>query len=42
LSVLAVEFSDLISELDINPLKITGNGCQGLDALVIKRAIGET
>ncbi|MDE0841945.1 MAG: acetate--CoA ligase family protein, partial [Porticoccaceae bacterium] len=42
LSVLAVEFADLISELDINPLKITNNGCQGLDALVVKKATFRT
>ena len=42
LSLLAVEFADLISELDINPMKINLDGCQGLDALVVKRVASET
>ena len=35
LSVLAVEFKDQISELDINPVKIMEHGCTGLDALIV-------
>ncbi|MDG1485465.1 MAG: acetate--CoA ligase family protein [Porticoccaceae bacterium] len=35
LSVLAVEFADLIAEIDINPVKLMANGCLGLDALIL-------
>ena len=35
LSVLAVEFDDLLSEIDINPVKLMVSGCLGLDALIL-------
>ncbi|MFT6956116.1 MAG: acyl-CoA synthetase (NDP forming) [Halieaceae bacterium] len=37
LSVLAVELSDALGEIDINPLLVTHGGCMGLDALVVSR-----
>ena len=37
LSVIAVEFSDQVSEVDINPIKVLEQGCVGLDALVIHK-----
>lgn len=40
LSVLAVEFADLIAEIDINPVKVLANGCLGLDALLVKHQPG--
>jgi len=33
LSVFASLFSDIVTEIDINPIKITSDGCLGLDAL---------
>jgi hypothetical protein len=33
--VLAVEFDDLLSEIDINPVKLMVSGCLGLDALIL-------
>ena len=35
LSVLAVEFKEQISEVDINPVKVLEQGCVGLDALMV-------
>ena len=35
LSVLALEFKDHISELDINPVKVMEHGCIGLDSLIV-------
>jgi len=35
LSVLAVEFDDLLGEIDINPVKLMASGCLGLDALIL-------
>ena len=35
LSVLALEFKDHISALDINPVKVMEHGCTGLDALIV-------
>lgn len=37
LSVIAVKFADLITEVDINPIKVHKQGCVGLDALVIRK-----
>ena len=37
LSVIAVEFADLVAEVDINPIKVLERGCAGLDALVVRR-----
>ena len=37
LSVIAVKFADLITEVDINPVKVLEQGCVGLDALVIHK-----
>ena len=37
LSVVAIEFADLVKEVDINPIKVHEQGCTGLDALVIRR-----
>ena len=37
LSVIAIEFADLVKEVDINPIKVHEQGCTGLDALVIRR-----
>ncbi len=37
LSAVAVAFAQQIKEIDINPLKLTANGCVGLDALIVKR-----
>ena len=37
LSVVAIEFADLVKEVDINPIKVHEQGCTGLDALVIPR-----
>ncbi len=37
LSAFALAFGDLIKEIDINPLKLTNDGCMGLDALIVKR-----
>ena len=37
LSIIAVEFADLVTEVDINPVKVLEQGCVGLDALVIRR-----
>ncbi len=37
LSAFALAFADIISEIDINPMKIMPHGCLGLDALLIKR-----
>ena len=34
LSVVAVEFADLVKEMDINPVKVLERGCLGLDALI--------
>ena len=36
-SVVAIEFADLVKEVDINPIKVHEQGCTGLDALVIRR-----
>ena len=35
LSVMALEFADLLTEVDINPIKVLEQGCMGLDALII-------
>ena len=35
LSVMALEFADLLTEVDINPIKVLAQGCVGLDALII-------
>lgn len=40
LSVLALEFADLIAEIDINPVKVMNSGCLGLDALLLKPRSG--
>ena len=40
LSVLALEFADLIAEIDINPVKVMASGCLGLDALLHKPRSG--
>lgn len=40
LSVIAVEFADLVREVDINPIKVYEQGCVGLDALVIRKTEG--
>ena len=37
LSVIAVEFADLVKEVDINPIKVLERGCVGLDALIIHK-----
>ena len=37
LSVVAIEFADLVKEVDVNPIKVHGQGCAGLDALVIRQ-----
>ena len=37
LSAFALAFADIITEIDINPMKIMHKGCLGLDALLIKR-----
>ena len=37
LSTFALAFADIITEIDINPMKIMHKGCLGLDALLIKR-----
>ncbi len=37
LSAFALAFADIITEIDINPMKIMPHGCLGLDALLIKR-----
>jgi hypothetical protein len=37
LSAIALAFSDIITEIDINPIKIMPKGCMGLDALLVKR-----
>jgi len=37
LSAIALAFSDIITEIDINPIKIMPKGCLGLDALLVKR-----
>ena len=34
LSVIAIEFADLVKEVDINPVKAMEQGCLGLDALI--------
>ena len=39
LSAIAVEFTDLVTEVDINPIKVLEQGCLGLDALVIRRPV---
>lgn len=41
LSDLAADLGDLISELDVNPLAVTGDGCLALDALVIPTAVAD-
>ena len=41
LSVIAIEFADLLTEVDINPIKVVEHGCAGLDALVM-RTLAET
>ena len=38
LSVISVEFADLVKEADINPIKVLEQGCMGLDALVIRKS----
>ncbi len=38
LSVLAVELSDCVAEVDINPVRLMVDGCIGLDALVVPAA----
>ncbi|MDE0286522.1 MAG: acetate--CoA ligase family protein [Gammaproteobacteria bacterium] len=40
LSVIAVEFADLVREVDINPIKVYEQGCMGLDALMICKTEG--
>ena len=35
--VIAVEFADLVKEVDINPIKVLERGCVGLDALIIHK-----
>lgn len=40
LSVLALEFADLIAEIDINPVKVMNSGCLGLDAWLLKPRSG--
>lgn len=35
LSVIAVELQDIVAEIDINPMLVTADGCQGLDALMV-------
>ena len=37
LSAIAVKFAGLVTEVDINPVKVLEQGCAGLDALVIRR-----
>lgn len=39
LSVIAVEFADLVREVDINPIKVYEQGCVGLDALIFKNDV---
>ena len=34
LSVIAIEFADLVKDVDINPVKVLERGCLGLDALI--------
>ena len=36
-SVFVMEFSDLLAEIDINPVMITKDGCIGLDSLFIRK-----
>lgn len=38
LSIMAIALGDCVAEVDINPLRLTENGCLGLDALVVTRA----
>jgi len=38
LSVLANDLGDLIEELDVNPVKVSANGCVAVDALVVPRS----
>ncbi len=40
LSDLAADLGDLISELDVNPLAVTTQGCLALDALVVPESFG--
>ena len=35
LSEIAVNLSDTVLEVDINPVMLTANGCVGLDALMV-------
>lgn len=37
LSVLAIELEATVAEIDINPMKLTPDGCVGLDALLVPR-----
>ena len=39
LSDLAADVGDLVSELDVNPLAVTADGCMALDALVVPSAV---
>ena len=38
-SVIAASLSDLICEIDINPLLCNTSGCIGVDALVVSRHV---
>ncbi|HIG39014.1 MAG TPA: CoA-binding protein [Gammaproteobacteria bacterium] len=38
-SMIVVEFSDVFSEIEINPIKVLEKGCLGLDALVVMRNV---
>jgi len=35
ISLFALLFADTVAEVDINPIKVTADGCIGLDALMV-------
>ena len=41
-SVAAMEFSDVLLEVDINPVKVLSKGCIGLDALLVRKDTKDT